>query len=199
MVRTCKAHSHAGTNHSTISSQVHEDRRRQRHETAREETIEGADNDHGSETLRCDQTQSQDTGDESAGNDHVHRPGPVGDEVGDDSAEDGASVQDGKQIESHVFAGNAGLDGVGLHVEEDDVEAHEAEEVAQDEEGVCGLLERGKVEELAAGVGDCAHTEGQVGNHEAEEGDESDDAGGPGEANGRLEAVEDDGVDDSAQ
>ena len=69
MIRTCEAHSHPGTNHSSVVSQVHENRRRQRHEAAGEKTVEGADDNHGSQSTRRDQTQSQDTRDESAGND----------------------------------------------------------------------------------------------------------------------------------
>ena len=86
-----------------------------------------------------------------------------------------------------------------MHVEEDDIETHEAEEVAQNEEGVCGLFECRKVEELATRVGDCAHAKDGVGDGKSEECDESNDAGCPWEADGRLEAVEDDWVDDSAE
>jgi len=129
---------------------MHENRRRQRHEATRKETIKSADDDHRSETVHRDQTQAQNARDESAGHDHVHRPHAIGDKVGDDATENRASVQDGQEVGPRVFAGDLGLDGVGLHVEEDDEQAHEAEESAQDEQGVGGLFESWEVEEFAA-------------------------------------------------
>ena len=87
-IRTCEAHSHPGANHGAVGSQVHEDCGRQRHEAAREEAVEGANNDHGSEAMRRNQTESQDARDESTRNDHVHRASTIRDEVGDDAAED---------------------------------------------------------------------------------------------------------------
>lgn len=100
---------------------MHENRRRQRNETAREETVESADDDGRREAFDSDQAKSQDAGDAGAGDDHVHGPRAVGDEIGDDAAEDGAGVEDRKEVKADVLARDPGLDGERLDVEEDDV------------------------------------------------------------------------------
>lgn len=177
---------------------MHQDRRRQRDEAAGEEAVQRADDDHGRDAVRRDQAERQHTGHHGAGDDHVERAGAVRDEIGNDAAEDRAGVQDRQEVKGRVFVRDVGLDGVGLHVEEDDVEAHESQEIPEDEECIRRLFEGGQVQELAARVGNRAHAKRQVGDAEAEESDESDDASSPGEADCGLQAVEDDGVDDAA-
>lgn len=174
---------------------MHKDGRRERDEAAGEEPVECANDDDRREAVRSDQAERKDTGDHRAGNDHVERACAVCDEVWNDSTEDGTSVQDREEVETHVVAGNVGFDGVRLHVEENNVQTHESKECSKDEKGVLWFLEGRKVEELAARVRDRTNTQDQVRNTQAEECNEADHTCSPGEADGRLKTVEDDWVD----
>lgn len=63
--------------------------------------------------------EHQDSGNEGARNDDIQRTNFIGDEIGDDAAKDGSSVQHRKKIESEVFVSGVFGNGVELDVEEE--------------------------------------------------------------------------------
>ena len=83
--------------------------------------------------MRADEREDEDPARKAARHDHVEGAGAVGDEVGDDAAEDRGRIEDREQVEAEVRVRDAGGDRVRLDVEEGHVQAHEGHEPARDE------------------------------------------------------------------
>lgn len=118
------------------------------------------------------------------------------DEGGDDTAWDGADVEEDEhpEFEVHAVVGGELLD-----EEVRDVLADETEEGGEVHDFEGKVFKDGGVEDLASAGGFGAGLDDDAGDDEGEDGDEADDADGPAEADGGLDVGEDDGVDDTAE
>lgn len=189
---------HARPDLAPVRAEQDEDGGRQRHKGAAEEAVQDTKHNKAAEVLDGDEAQDEHAGQQGTGDDGIKAADAVGQHVGEDAAEGAGGVHDGQHVEGQVLAGDAAVEGVQLDVEEGRVQAHEDDHGAGNEEHVGRLLEGGQVEHLAPRWRQHAHAHTQVRDEQRGEGDEADDAGGPGEADGADQAVQHDGVDDAA-
>lgn len=157
---------------------------RKRDERARTKTVESAENEEtGCGRADGYPAECEDGG--CGGTRRDHEDGVidcVGDETGDDTAEDGAGVDGGQCPEGGVNRFTDDFVGVVLDEEEWDVETYVSEEpgCAPDVKG--GVFKEGRVEEGSALFGEVADFDEDDADDVRGEGDEADDTDGPGES-----------------
>lgn len=142
--------------------------------------------------------KGQDSGCCSGGSKYVQRTRKVSDEVGKDTAECRTGVEHGEKIEAQFRADDVRVDGIGLDVEEEIVEAHETQEHGNAEHDELGFLEGGYDEELALILGRESQFHCELGDADGSQTEETDCAGCPWESNLLLELVEHNGVHDTS-
>ena len=148
--------------------------------------------------MNSNQAEREDASHDGKRDEHVQRSNLVGDEVWQYPTKGRQGVQDGEQVESQILVGEMRADGEVLDVEERHVDAHEADEAADDKGDPRQLPQRAPVDELARRRGQDSHPHDGYGDEERGELDEADDARGPAEADSGLQLVEDDRIDDAA-
>lgn len=97
----------------------------------------------------------------------------VGDEIGEDAAEGRAGIEHREEVEAQGCVNDAGVDGVGLDVEQEVVEAQEAQEHGDAEHDVGRFFEGGEEEELALLFGGEAQAHEGLGEGDGSEAEEA--------------------------
>ena len=118
-----ETHAHPRPYHRHVGCQLCDNGRDQRHECAREEAVEDAEDDDAGDVFDGDPAETQQARGECARKEHVQRAQLVGQKVWEDAAEGGSGVDDGQEVEGEVCGDWEEGEGVGLDVEEGEVEA----------------------------------------------------------------------------
>lgn len=170
----------------------------ERHDAAGEEAVEHGEGDAAGDVGHAGPVEDADGGQEHGGRVRVEDADVPGQGRGHEPAEDGRAVEDGEEVSRDGQAGAAVARGVALEVEKRLEVAEVVEEDGDHVDDEVGVRELRALEQVAEGAllgapgvprardGDGEEAEG--------EGEEPLHARGPGEPDGGLEGLEEDGV-----
>lgn len=182
-----------------ILAQPDNDSRRQTNKAAREEPIKRHQHANTRAVVDRNVADTQHAADQTARDDHVERPKPIREDVGDDPPKHTRRVHDRQEVEREVLVRQVAFQRVHLRVEERHVQPHEPAEEADDLQRIRRDAERLQIQQTPTLGRQHADPHARTRHDHGGQDDEAEHARRPCEADFRQQIMKDNRIDHASK